>query len=122
MARATEVVEYLISIVKPTDLVQVIPLAAFHWRDVEKIIIPEQTKVEGHDLVDLRSSRWELYQHVRQVPIMAHGKLLRSIVLPWHVTMENARIRIEERAPQHKALATLSSIPSRLGLTPVRPS
>ena len=101
-ARAADVVEDIIKEVRPTDLVQVIPLAAYHWRDVEKIIIPAQSKVEAYSPVDLRISRWELYQEIRQVPIMFYGKVIRTILLPWHVTLEDAMDRIENRAPPHK--------------------
>ena len=45
---------------KPTDLVQVLPMSAYLWKDVEKILIPPQTKVRAHDPIDLRLSRWEL--------------------------------------------------------------
>ena len=102
LARAADVVETVIEKVKPTDLVQVIPHSAYHWREVEKIIIPPQTKVDVHQGVDLRLSRWELYQEVRHVPIMAYGRVIRTIVLPWHITMDNAMSRIEDRAPAHK--------------------
>ena len=43
--KAVDVVEKVINHVKPTDLVQVIPMSAYLWKDVEKILVPPQTKV-----------------------------------------------------------------------------
>ena len=100
--KAVDVVEKMISKVKPIDLVQVIPMSAYLWKDVEKIVFPPPTKVIAHDPVDLRLSRWELYQRVRQVPVMSHGVVQRTLILPWHITMEHAKMRIDERAPPHK--------------------
>ena len=84
---------------KPTDLVQVLPMSAYLWKDVEKILIPPQTKVRAHDPIDLRISRRELYQRVREVPVMSHGVVQKALILPWHVTMENAKNQNRRKSP-----------------------
>ena len=94
----TNVVEEVIKQVKPSDLVQVLPLSAFFW----KIVLPPQTKVDAYEPVDLRSSRWELYQHIRQVPVMTMGIVQKTLILPCHITLHHAKMRIDERAPPHK--------------------
>ena len=101
-AKAVDVVEEVIKKVKPIDLVQVLPMSAYLWKDVEKIMLPPQTKVLAHDPVDLRLSRWELYQRVRQVPVMSYGVVQKTLILPWHITMDHAKMRIDDRAPPHK--------------------
>ena len=100
--KAVDVVEKVIKKVKPIDLVQVLPMSAYLWKDVEKIVLPPQTKVIAHDPVDLRLSRWELYQRVRQVPVMSYGVVQKTLILPWHITMDHAKMRIDDRAPPHK--------------------
>ena len=101
-AKAVDVVEEVIKQVKPSDLAQVLPLSAFFWKDVEKIMLPPQTKVAVHEPVDLRLSRWELYEHIRHVPVMSQGIVQKTLILPWHITMDHAKMRIDERAPPHK--------------------
>ena len=97
----TDIVTDFISQVKPADLVQVEPMYAQRWWQVERIVLPPQTPCHVHKPIDMRATRWELYQEVRQVPVMAAGKVLYTLVLPWHVNLDIARNRLDDMAPQH---------------------
>ena len=97
-ADVTDVVMDFIAQVKPNDLVQIEPLAAMKWREVERIVLPPQQRVHVFEPVDMRVTRWELYQDTRHVPVMRSGKQVHTILLPWHVSMDNARHRVEEHA------------------------
>ena len=65
-------------------------------------MLPPQTKVIAHDPIDLRLSRWELHQRVRQIPVMSYGVIQKTLILPWHITMDHAKMIIDDRAPPHK--------------------
>ena len=67
----TDVVMDLINQVKPNDLAQVEPLSAMRWRDVERIVLPPQHIVDAYMPIDMRVTRWELYQDIRHVPVMS---------------------------------------------------
>ena len=101
-ADVTDVIMELIAKVKPNDLVQVEPLSAMRWRDVEIVRLPPQQAVEAYMPIDLRVSRWELYQELRHVPVMTGGRLVHTIILPWHINMDCAKHRVEERAPPNR--------------------
>ena len=110
LAKAADVVGDLIAIIKPYDLVQVLPMSAFHWRDVERVLLPPQLPVRAHEPIDLRTTRWEMFQDLRHVPVMADGKITNTLVLPWHMSLDEARRRIDHRAPrgQHWLLTAAS--------------
>ena len=77
---------------------------------MERIVLPPQQKVEAYLPIDLRITRWELYQELRHVPIMSGGRLVHTLILPWHISMDAARLRIEESAPpNHNWLLTANS-------------
>ena len=103
--------DFIISQTKPSDLVQVIPLAAVTWHEVEKVVFPPQPRVTAHMPLDMRTSRWELYQCIREVPVMAGGRVVRTMIFPWHLHIEEARIRMEESAPEnmHWMLSAVTS-------------
>ena len=52
--------------------------------------------------IDLRATRWELYQEVRHVPFTAGGKMQRTVVLPSHISMDTARQRIDDITPDNQ--------------------
>ena len=109
-ADVTEVTMDFISQVKPYDLVQILPLYAVTWDQVDRVVLPPQQKINAYKPVDLRATRWELYQEMRQVPAMAWGRILHALLLPWHLTMDRARHRVDESAPpRHHWLLSAAS-------------
>ena len=54
-AEVTDVVMDVINQVKPNDLVQVVPIHAYRWREVERIVLPPQPRVHAFQLLDMRS-------------------------------------------------------------------
>ena len=97
--------------VKPSDLVQVLPLHAMTWDQVDRVQLPPQPAVVAFKPVDLRVSRWELYEETRHVPVTSSGKVLHTLVLPWNLSMDRARHRVDECAPprQHWLLTAVSA-------------
>ena len=89
----------LISQIKPGDLVRVEPLHAITWAEVHRVILPPQPKVESYKPLDMRMSHWELYQEVRHVPVVTAGKVVHTLILPWHLSMDMTKNRIDEFAP-----------------------
>ena len=83
------------------------------WKDAEKVILPPQTRVHAFSPIDLRINRWELFQDVRHIPLMSDGKIQHTIVLPWHVTMDNAKLRSDERAPKHQHWLLTAASPQK---------
>ena len=43
---------------------------------------------------------------------MSHGVVQKTLILPWHITMENAKMRIDERAPSDKDWILTAASPS----------
>ena len=74
------------------------PRTAILWRDVQSVILPHPVVPEGANVLDLRRGRWELYQSLRYIPLMARGELRRLIVVPESISHESAQIRIERAA------------------------
>ena len=101
-ARVVEVIRDLVEQISVHDLVHVEPICAYMWREVNMLRLPPQYRIRAFQPIDMRRTRWELYQSVRHVPLMANGLVQNTIVLPWHVTINEARYRIERRAPREQ--------------------
>ena len=100
-ALASDVVLDFINQVKPGDLVQVLPMHAVLWREVERILMPPQPRVSAFRPLDMRSSRWELYQNIREVPVLVAGTMIHTLILPWHLSLAQVRLRIADHAPHN---------------------
>ena len=98
----TDAIMDFINQVKPNDLMQVQPLYAMKWDEVGRVLLPPQPAIEAYMPLDMRVTRWELYQELCHVPVMAGGKVVHTIILPWHLSMDNAKHRVDECAPHHR--------------------
>ena len=99
-ARVADVIRDFVDQVSPYGLVDYTPMGAYLWHEVDRLILPEQYVIDVHSPVDLRNSRWELYQEPRHIPLMTAGRLQNTVIVPFHISMLDARRRIERRTPQ----------------------
>ena len=113
-ALATDVVMDFISQTKPRDFVQVIPLSAVRWSEVEKIVLPPQPRVTAYQPLDMRSSRWELYQCIREMPLMAGGRVVHTLIVPWHLSIERQKCALRS-LPQRTCIGCSQRPPLTIG-------
>ena len=99
------------SITNPNDLVQVLPMFAYHWSEIESVLLPAQPRCEALHPMDLMATRWELCEEIRHVPVMAAGRATATVILPWSLSMDMARYLLEDHTPpsQHWQLSAVSS-------------
>ena len=89
-ADVTDVVMDFINQVKPNGLVQVEPLAAMRWRDVDRVVLPSQQRVDAFSPIDVRARRWELHQDTEHAPHHRNSKnwIVHQLVLPERVRLK----------------------------------
>ena len=84
--------------VKPWALPRIYPHDALTWDDVQSVILPPPEQVVGHNAIDLRKSRWELYEELRKIPLMKDGNIIHVLHVPRSLTLSRCQLRVERAA------------------------
>ena len=71
-----------------------VPRNANIWENVDAIIMPQIEPLSGVHPYDLRVSPWEFFQEPRMIPVFAHGALTCTVIIPRHLPLQEAEIRI----------------------------
>ena len=95
-ATVSNILDDLLEKYKPLSPVEVYPMHAIHWDDVEyiKVELPPPSRVLSFK--DLRVGRWEALQKIRHVPVLEDGLVVTHALFPWFLTLDAAQDRIEE--------------------------
>ena len=75
------------------------PIQAIYWRDLTSLELMSRSYINAMEFLDLRQSRWELFQRVREVPMMSRGVIEDTVVVPHHLTLVQLQTRLDYRAP-----------------------
>ena len=59
----------------------------------------QRTPIGTQEYLDMRQTRWELYQPVREIPVVSRGLVVDTVVIPKHLLMMQVQARLDYRAP-----------------------
>ena len=91
MARASDVVGDFILTIRPEDRVQIRPIAAIYWGQAVALSLDYPTPPSVQDFYDMRQTRWERQQRVRQIPVIQEGQVIDMVVTSWHTLSSRFR-------------------------------
>ena len=99
LANAGEVVQNFADELHIECLIDFSPMHAVHWRDMISLEMMGRWVVLVQDYLDIRQTRWELYQATREIPLMSGGLVDDTVVVPMHLTLLQLQARLDYRAP-----------------------
>ena len=87
--------------IKPHRPIRIVPQGAQLWSDVTFLMVPARLALDTDRPYDLRMGRWEYYQFPRHVPVLVSGRIGPIVVFPWHLSMQQAQLRLNRTTAQH---------------------
>ena len=83
-ADVTEVLDEFVLRVRPESLIDIRPIQAIQWQHVASLAIdpPVQPPVTVQNTYDRRETCWEKLQKIRMVPVIIHGEVIETLLLP----------------------------------------
>ena len=99
---ARRVVEDLATRMRSMRRLTWVPRNANIWENVDAVIMPQIEELSCVHPYDLRKAPWEYFQDSRMVPVFAHGNLTCTVILPRHLPLQEAEIRISRASTMER--------------------
>ena len=80
-------------------LVDFNPVQAVYWRDLESLGLAGRPVIASDTYLDFSQSRWELFQTVREIPVILGGLIEDMVVISMHLSLHQVQMRLDYRAP-----------------------